>query len=81
MARLSRLELAGKAARREVLAGGEALQFAAGPGYRSFKSAHALIAALRQSIHVKFQAQMHEAELAEPGEAPRSAIEPVPYEW
>lgn len=81
MDKLSRLELAGKAARGEVLAGREALRAAAEPGYRSFKSVREMVAALRESVIVKFQAQMHEAELAEPGDPPRSAIEPVPYEW
>jgi hypothetical protein len=52
-------------------------------GYRSFRTARELVAALRAEVMVKFQRQMHELELSEPGERPESAggIEPWPYEW
>lgn len=79
MARLSRIDLVRGLESGRILTGERAL--AAGAGMRYRRIARQMIQALRESIYVKWQAQMHDAELREPGEPPTSKIEPVPYEW
>jgi hypothetical protein len=49
-------------------------------GFRSFKTPREMVAELRKHVMHKMIWQAHEAELAEPGEPPTSAILGTP-EW
>lgn len=49
-------------------------------GFRSFRSPRGMLVELRKQVMLKMIRQAHEAELAEPGDPPTSAIVGTP-EW